>query len=222
MDSWLFPSGSPTIDASQNFFNRIVLGLFLAELLAPLGAFADVQLLAVQGLTAILGIACCGSTVQSCDAVLPRLPTFGTDTFHLAIQKDSIGIVAPRASQITCYVWFYGDGAIVKDVSIFDALWGSCCCDISITQTMQLTTVEVGGGPTEDEVNRALDIAILVILSQDKMSWHLFGQLLQAFVCLWVSLLSVGIEGVLMSEELALAEDDLVACHQYGNGLTYT
>ena len=94
---------------------------------------------------------------------------------------------------------------------MFDTLRSGGCGYISIAQAMHLASVEVSGCPSEDEIDRTLDVAIFVILATDHILGHILGRFFEAGLGLWIGFSTMCIECILMSQQTAVDEDQTVA-----------
>ena len=88
----------------------------------------------------------------------------------------------------------------MEHVTVSGALGSRCRREVATTDAVYLAALEEGGGGTEDEVNSALYVAVLVVL-------------LGGF--------AVCVQRVLIAKETAAHEDGAVACHEQRHGLPH-
>src|SRR5688572_24841064 len=121
--------------------------------------------------------------------LFPIVPTFRANRIrHLGTDKNRFGEVSPTSAEIGFHACFAGDFAIGENEAVRLILWGRSSGDVALTQHVDGTAIEKSGGAAEDEVDVALNVAVL-----EKMP------------------AAINENGVLPAEEPAAAEDETVS-----------
>lgn len=182
--------------AAEDVLAGVFAGFFLGELAAPVYSFLDAGTFAAVVVFGIAG----GLFVFG---VTPVFPAFVTDMLaEVALLEDNGGVGSPRTSEVDfVYVVLGGEGAVVEDIAE-GALGGrGGGCDVRVLLAVYLAVLKPADGRAEDEVGRAVDVAVLKVD---------------------VALFVTGEECVLVAFEAAVAYDDLVAFGVQGDGLSHT
>src|SRR5690554_492746 len=132
----------------------------------------------------------------------PVVPTFGTNGgIHVGPHKHRLRVRAPGAPQVDRG---FGSGtfnaAIVKHKAMGRIGIGGSSCKVTAPKGNQGTGLEPGGCPSENKIDRAFYITIVIVLPA---------------ACL------IGIKGILMPQKTTIVKGRPVATHTNGNGLTY-
>lgn len=135
--------------------------------------------------------------------IIPVVPTFGTDMrAHVAILEDRLRIRAPRTTEITlCDAGSSRQCTVVEDIAAGLAFRCTGSGDITVDLTVKDTVLKPCLTRTEDKVRRSLDIAMV----EEKRGAD-----------------AAGIDGILIAEETAVAEDEMAALRMEGDSLTET
>ena len=172
-----------------------LLGLFLGELTTPGHA--------LQGLGAGATVVVFQVTGRLFTLFLPMVPPFGTDMgAQVTVHEEGVARVAPGTSEIdlvdTC---FRDEPAVVEDIAIGGI--GRCGGggDVAVDETLDGAVLKPGGGGAEDEVGGAADVTALEVKS------------CVGHAC---------VNGVLMTDQLAVDKDQAVAFGVQGYGLSET
>ena len=143
--------------------------------------------------------------IESCLFVRLLSPVVPSGRQNVAAQvatyKHGLCIGAPGTRQVDIGHALVGrQAAIVEDIALLLPLVGRGSRDVTFRLAMDVATVEHGRRPSEDEVYRPFDVAILVILA---------------------ATLPISVERVLLTQEATVLEIGAVGTDEAGDGLPY-
>jgi hypothetical protein len=148
---------NPSVAACEDALKGNLLRLLLGQLAAPayavfrVGSLATVVVLQVSG--GLHGFR------------TPLVPSFRKNlTGQVAVHKQSIAIIAPRATKINLVcILRCADVAIIKYVPVHYIFWRRGCGDVGVDFAEDVAVLEPRCRRTEDEVGGSFDIAILEV-----------------------------------------------------------